>query len=92
MPTAALDLPVSEQIAWTRFHFGDLADYAYRISQRHLALAGSSYDLNLELAHPLPIGRRTEVWIGYLEGGERRVVARRSVRSERSRVWEWTLL
>jgi Ser/Thr protein kinase RdoA (MazF antagonist) len=47
---------------------------------------------SLELAHPLPGVMRAEVWVGYLDGGERRVVARRSLRSELSRIWEWTLL
>jgi Ser/Thr protein kinase RdoA (MazF antagonist) len=46
----------------------------------------------LELERPLTGGSRTEVRSGHLNGGDRRIVARRSMRSERSRLWEWTLL
>lgn len=46
----------------------------------------------LELDQRMPGGTRTEVWIGNLDGGTRQVVARRSLRSTRSRRWEWDLL
>lgn len=47
---------------------------------------------DLELERPLVGGSRSEVWSGHFRGSTRRMVVRRSVRSERSRLWEWTLL